>query len=180
MLLKEAKEILKSLGYKVIKEDTDDWDEADMPIGKSDMARSHNERNKGAKDLYKVSNPKGYDYWELDMSGKELLWKEFLKNNNVNSLSDYKRNNILLLDIEEPDETGIRIIKVKYVEKEWWGRTFFFYVDFPINDKAKIVGPGLAKFEHFGKTYTTEVKDIVELAENARDILKQNLKGGWA
>lgn len=33
MDLKEAKQILRNAGYIV--EDTDDWDEADMPIGTS-------------------------------------------------------------------------------------------------------------------------------------------------
>jgi hypothetical protein len=47
MELNEAKEILKKNGF--ILEDTDDWDEADMPAGMSDedraeMAKKHNDR----------------------------------------------------------------------------------------------------------------------------------------
>lgn len=36
MNLTEAKIKLRKAGAKLIKEDTDDWDEADMPAGMSD------------------------------------------------------------------------------------------------------------------------------------------------
>ena len=127
MNLNEAKQILRNAGYIV--EDTDDWDEADMPIGTSKSRADRVNKHSYLRDLdHKYTDAANFNIKNL-FDGVEKELKKV-----------YKKVEMEASDYDEDD-----VIKVQLFADDWYGYERDDFSVTTIDDAIKKI----IKFTHY-------------------------------